>query len=111
MRALLILILALWSNAALAQAPNFYVGQPQQVTNQGTAAAAITPADNTPLTKGPTRALWISTATACTISLKLALDTATTSFSFLANQQTYLPVAAYVVQATGTTCSGIVGLW
>lgn len=101
-------LLLLLPVAAWAQAP----GPPGEVISSARVARTITPADNTPLSLGPTRYVYISQATACTIAVILADDTAAVTLSVPAALATpFMPIRAKVVMATGTTCTPIVGLW
>lgn len=83
---------------------------PAEVINQGRRAAVITPADNVPLSLGPTRGLYIGAAAACAVAVILADDTVAVTFAAVPSG-TFMPIRAKVVMATGTTCTPIVGLW
>jgi hypothetical protein len=100
------LLLALVPAAARAQV----VGPPAEVINQATRAAAITPADNTPLALGATRGIYIGAAAACAIAVILRDDTVAVTFAAVPSGN-FMPIRAKVVMATNTTCTGIVGLW
>lgn len=96
----------LWPALAAAQAP----GPPGEVINQGRKALAITPTDNAALALGPTRWLYSGATATCALAVILADDTAAVTFTgVLAG--TFVPLRAKVVMATGTTCTGIVGVW
>jgi hypothetical protein len=107
MRLWLPLALALWWSVALAQAPDFYA---QDHPGQGLMTAPITPVNGVPLAKGPTRAIFLNNASACTLVMQLALDTAPSTW-FFAIGQLYLPLAVWIVNATGSTCTGMMGVW
>lgn len=92
--------------SALAQAP----GPPGEVINQGRKALAITPTDNAPLALGPTRWLYSGATATCGLAVILADDTAAVTFTGVP-AGTFVPLRAKVVMATGTTCTGIVGVW
>jgi len=81
------------------------------VTNQISAAVkavAVTPADNTALTNGSCRGLYVGGAG--NIAAILDNDTVAVTFVGLA-AGTILPVYAKYVQATGTTATNIVALY
>ena len=81
------------------------------VTNQVSPAVkahAVTPTDNTDLTWGPCRALYIGTAG----NVAVVLDNDTVAVTFVgcyAGQ--ILPVMAKYVMATNTTASNIIALY
>jgi hypothetical protein len=88
------------------------IGPPGEVVNQARAARTVTPSDTVDLALGPTRLLFDGQATACTIAVILADDTAAVTFSLpAAIANPYLPLRAKRVMATGTTCTPIIGLW
>ena len=81
------------------------------VTNQVSPAVkahAVTPTDNTDLTWGPCRALYIGTAG--NVAVVLDNDTAAVTFVGCYAGQ-ILPVMAKYVQATNTTASNIIALY
>jgi hypothetical protein len=104
----LVAALNIYIGAAQAQAP----GPPGEVISSARVARTVTPADATPLALGPTRYVYISQATACTLAVILADDTAAVTLSVpAASANAFLPIRAKVVMATGTTCTPVVGLW
>lgn len=78
------------------------------ISNQGYNSVAITPSDTTQI--GPTRALFMGAAAACTITI--VPNGSSTAVAF-ANVQPgeILPVQASLVKNTGTTCTGIVAIY
>jgi hypothetical protein len=89
---------------ALAQVPPTGT----QVLNQVGYFAAITPSDATvfPFTKG----IYIGHASACNVSIVGAKGGGTVVISNLQPGLTY-PFSIISLNATGTTCTGIIGLW
>jgi hypothetical protein len=88
------------------------VGAPTAVYNQGLASAVVVPADAVPFSRGPTRALYINTGSACNISMQLQQDTTNVTWP-IAVGVTILSVSAKFINATGTTCAGgtVIGIW
>lgn len=75
--------------------------------NSGSSSKAITPANG--VTFAPTRYIYVNGAS-CTLVTKLVGDTATTTWSnFPASQ--LVPLRVIDVESTGTTCTGIVGVY
>jgi hypothetical protein len=94
----LVAALNIYIGAAQAQAP----GPPGEVISSARVARTVT----------PTRYVYISQATACTLAVILADDTAAVTLSVpAASANAFLPIRAKVVMATGTTCTPVVGLW
>lgn len=81
----------------------------QQVTNQATASAAVTPSDSTVLNP-PTTALFNGNASACNMALILQKDGSTVTTWNNVQPGQILPVRAKQIMAA-TTCSNIVAMY
>lgn len=95
---------------AAAQEPPFTQHAPplNPVTDNVQSAAAIVPSDTA--TIGPTKAIFNGNATACTIVMTLANDTASVTWQNV-QPGSWMPVRAVRVFTTGTTCSGLVAAY
>lgn len=92
-------------NLALAQiAP--ISGDP--VLNQGLASAPITPTNG--VTFPATRDIFIGSASACTLAMKLKNDKNIVTW-YLTTPGQLLAVSAVDIESTSTTCTNIVGIW
>jgi hypothetical protein len=85
-------------------------GPPAEVVNQARVARTVTPSDTVDLPLGPTRGLYIGSATACPVAVILADDTSAVTFAAVPTG-TFMPIRAKRVLATGTTCTPIIGMW
>ncbi len=81
---------------------------PAWTINQATQALAITPTNSAkfPATKG----LYIGDASACTLVMKLRLDTSAQTWSNI-QPGSILPIEVVDIEATSTTCTVILALY
>lgn len=85
-------------------------GKTCETLNQATRSAAVTPSDSVDLPGGVTIGLFNGAASACAIAMILQADSAAVTWSNVPAGAT-LPVRAKRVNATGTTCTGMVALY
>lgn len=97
---------------AIAQTPNQIPAAPpgagnQWTINQATQAFAYTPVNGQAFP--PTRAIFVGTSVACNLNMKLRGDAGPQVWSNVAPG--FVPVQAVDIEATSTTCTGIMLLY